>query len=408
MPEGVKKGTRNMFAASMVSAAAVYAFQITAGRVMGPGGYGSFSVFFSFVLIISSLLGSGLSMYAAKKIPEQRKGIRKTVLSVMRMDAVFLAAFAGLSLLLFNQITSVLGGGLPVFAYFLLSVLFISLVYVLEGIIQGLREFLYLGASKIIQSLGKVVIFLAVFFALSLADPYLAVLAASLITLVSVIFFIRKLGLPKGGTENHGRMLLFSLGVMAVTGCSMLMMNGGPVFIKILAAENAEMLAGIFMAALIITRVPVYLFQPLMLSLFPNMSKANSLNDRKSLSRYIRGSFLTVGGFSAAFIVFVYLVGSQLISFLYGSGFNIGAIDLFLLSVITSLYLLATVLKNILLALGHIRVVSAAWLASAAALVGFVLVMDFPAFFRVEFAMLLSLVLLFVVKGVFLWKILRA
>jgi O-antigen/teichoic acid export membrane protein len=173
---------------------------------------------------------------------------------------------------------------------------------------------------------------------------------------------------------SAGRALAWSalfrgLGPLTVsTLLSQVMVNIAVVNVKLLA-PGAEALAGALLSALILVRIPLFVFASLQASLLPGLSTAAATKDRAGFRRLVlRGcgivtATMVVGGVPA--IAF----GPWLIHVFFAAADVLDRLDFAILAAGTWAYLLAQVLGQGAMALGRHRHQSLAWLGGTVALI---------------------------------------
>jgi O-antigen/teichoic acid export membrane protein len=171
------------------------------------------------------------------------------------------------------------------------------------------------------------------------------------------------------GTSLAWSALFRGLGPLTVsTLLSQVMVNVAVVNVKLLAPGD-EALAGALLSALILVRIPLFVFASLQASLLPGLSTAAATKDRAGFRRLVLRACgivtatMVVGGIPA--IAF----GPWLIHVFFAAADVLDRMDFAILAVGTCAYLIAQVLGQGAMALGRHRDQAVAWLGGTVALV---------------------------------------
>jgi O-antigen/teichoic acid export membrane protein len=167
---------------------------------------------------------------------------------------------------------------------------------------------------------------------------------------------------------------------------SMVLVNAGPIAIELLAKPSQDTAVSRFVACLVIARVPLFLFQAVQAALLPRLSELASSGEldelKAGMDRLLALLFALVG----VGVVAALAVGPQVVTILFGGGFELGRRTMGLLALGSGAYLVAAAVSQANIALGgHVRM-AMAW---AAGVVGFLAAVAFASddlFLRVEAA----------------------
>jgi O-antigen/teichoic acid export membrane protein len=103
------------------------------------------------------------------------------------------------------------------------------------------------------------------------------------------------------------------------------LINFGPVVVRLLSAEAEQQLAGRFLAAALIARLPIFLFAPVQAVLMPALVQAVLLDDRAAFVNSIRKVFLPAIGLGVLGVLGCAVVGPQLLRLALGPAFELPA-----------------------------------------------------------------------------------
>lgn len=194
-------------------------------------------------------------------------------------------------------------------------------------------------------------------------------------------------GLLDEGPAASYRELSRALGwLLAGTISLALVVQGGTIAVDILATDAEAAAAGVFLNGLVIARIPLFLFQAVLASLLPRLSRlagAGQLDDfRRTLYRLV-GAVLALG---AVTTVLAAVLGPPLVEVLFGSSTTLGARDLALLAAAFIVIMASICLDQALIALQGHRLMAIGWMAALTVFVVVTLLGD-DLFLRVEFGL---------------------
>jgi O-antigen/teichoic acid export membrane protein len=173
-----------------------------------------------------------------------------------------------------------------------------------------------------------------------------------------------------------------SLGVLlAASVLSQLLVNAGPLAVKVLDPDSE--LAGHFLNGVLLTRVPLFLFQAVQAALLPKLAGLAAAGRRADFRTGLVRLLMVVGALGLLGTIGAFLVGPQLLRILFGEEFDLGRRDLTMLAAASSGIMVCQALSQALVALHAQGRAAAAW---AAAVVAFVVVtaLGNDLLFRVE------------------------
>jgi O-antigen/teichoic acid export membrane protein len=154
-------------------------------------------------------------------------------------------------------------------------------------------------------------------------------------------------------TETFRPLLVASL-------ATLLLLNLGPFIVQFVAGAEAAV-AGLFLNALTLSRLPIMLGPVLQARLVPSVSAILSREEFPTLGKLIgkglRG--LIIGG--ALFVTGFALFGDTVIVILFGGNTTLDHLDLALLAIPTFLYLLAIAFQSVLVALKETNKIAKSW-----------------------------------------------
>lgn len=239
-----------------------------------------------------------------------------------------------------------------------------------RGVLAGLGRFGPFGWQLGID--GVLRIGLAVGFALAGVRSPLAFaliltaapLAAALLTSLPVFR-----GLGKGPVDRWSG-VLGGLGPLILsTLLSQVVVNAAVVSTKLLAPEDGALVAGL-LNAIVLARVPLFVFGSLQASLLSGLSTAAAAGDRAGFSRLLGRTSLVVTVLGLAGGIPATLLGPWLIEVLFKAEAGLGHAVFFWISAGTLCYMLAMVLGQALLVLHKHRLQLLGWAVATLVLIG--------------------------------------
>jgi O-antigen/teichoic acid export membrane protein len=153
--------------------------------------------------------------------------------------------------------------------------------------------------------------------------------------------------------------------VLAIMIAEQALLNGPVLAVDATAADAA--LAGFVFNVLLITRAPLQLFQAIQTSLLPHLSGLAATGGGPEFRHAIRVTVLAIAGFAGAVVLALGLVGPWAMGVLFGGDFDYARGGLMLVGLGMGFHLTAGTLNQAALARRRGHQAAAAWLASAAA-----------------------------------------
>ncbi|MFG2879573.1 hypothetical protein ACGFYU_31960 [Streptomyces sp. NPDC048337] len=247
--------------------------------------------------------------------------------------------------------------------------------YLTRGVLAGLGRFGAYGTQlavdgglRIVLAFGCAVLGLhsALAFSLVLA---VAPVAATLVTLPALL---RAVG---PGEPIAWRELCNGLGLLVcATLLSQLVVNAAVMSTKLLAPSDSALIASL-MSALVLARVPLFVFGSLQASLLSGLTAAFTAGDRVAFWAMLRRIAMVVGLLGLLGGVPATVLGPWLIEVLFGAKDPVlGSFDFFLLSAGTVAYMFAMVLGQALMVFKRHNLQLLCWALGTAVLVGITLI----------------------------------
>ena len=282
-------------------------------------------------------------------------------------------AVVALLLLAFRDTVSeqALNGQTALLPLLLLGMVGLFAEHVMRGLFSGNERFTRYGWQLGVDGLLRIalpgaVVLLALGTSTSLAAALvLAPLAAAVLT-------AGRIGpLAQPGPSVPWREILGALGTLTGAAIlSQLIVNAAPVAAQLLAAPEEADRAGIFIAALVMTRIPLFFFGAVQAAFLPTLARLSAHGDRAGFVAQVRSVVLLAAGVGVAFVAGLAAVGPWALSLLYGPEFQSSRGVLVLLGLGAAAYMVAQALAQALIALQAYRASLAGWAVGAACFFG--------------------------------------
>jgi O-antigen/teichoic acid export membrane protein len=267
-----------------------------------------------------------------------------------------------------------------------------------RGCLSGTSNFkaygTYLGADGSIRLLGCLACAL---IGVSTAGWYgIAVGAAGLLA-VPVALRVQRPRLEPG-PEAAWAEISTALGYLLTASLfAFTLMNIGPVAVKLLATSAQTEQAGRFLSAVVVARIPLFLFQAIQAALLPKLTGLASAGRLGDFRIGLRRLLVVVAGLAVVGTVVGYLLGPMVVRMMSGPEFQMESRTMGMLAAGSGFYMLALAVAQAVIALGGHRDQVIGW---ASGLVTFLLAVRFASddlYLRVELGLLLGSAVAFVV-----------
>jgi O-antigen/teichoic acid export membrane protein len=357
-----------------VLAGTSYVTLVLAGRLLGPAAFAGISVLY---VLISSFT-TGLFLPVEQEIARRRgheRGSatfdpslvrRAVVVSLLAALAICLLAVAARPVSL-----RLLGGSWDLLGALCVALPGYACCFISRGVFAGSRELGRYGLQLAVEGtfrlagiLGLVVIgahSVAAVGWLFGAAPWVA-LAASL---------VGRTAYRPGTTVSTvvGGPLVSALGFLLISSlAAQLLVNAGPVIIQLLATPAERARAGAFFAALVVVRIPVFLFTAVQPSFLPAMATHSAVDQKADFVALTRRVLATCLVLTVASTAVLAAAGPMVIRLLFGFRDGVGSVTFLAMGVSVGLCLAAMILAQALLGRGMHAWTTAGWLIGLAAM----------------------------------------
>jgi len=377
-------GTVAVGAGLAVTGVASYGYLVISARVLGPAQSGSLSVLWALVFMIG-----GIFLPFEQEVSRRLVGRRVAGLggrSIARRALALGAALVGGLVVVIAAAAPTLtdrlfsGQGLLVVGLMLGSAGYLVANWT-EGVLSGSGRFgrygAYLGGESLLR-LTICLVLLAI--GVRTAGPIgLALGLAPLVVALPALWRPRDRSLEE--PEVAWRQLAAGLGkLLAAAVLAQTLINASPVLLQLLAGPDHAAEVGIFGAALVVARVPLFLFQALQAVLLPALAALAVAEKFAEFRAGVRRMVFVVGGLGATGVVVSLAIGPAVILKVFGPEFPVDRRTVGLLALASAFYMLANTLAQALIALGRAAQVAQGWGEGVAAMLVVVVVGNDPLF----------------------------
>ena len=142
------------------------------------------------------------------------------------------------------------------------------------------------------------------------------------------------------------------------------LMNGPAVAAKLLAGQAEQAEAGTFVAALVLTRVPLFLFAAVQAALLPHLSALASRRRHHAFVSSVRRVAALSGLAGAVFAGFISIAGPGALRIVFGRSFSLARPQLAALAAGSGIAMVTLVMAQALIALSAHRLVAIGWVVA--------------------------------------------
>jgi O-antigen/teichoic acid export membrane protein len=168
---------------------------------------------------------------------------------------------------------------------------------------------------------------------------------------------------PAGRTPAEAEPLTRPLGLLVLSAlAAQLLINAGPLVVNLLATDAERDLAGVYLAVLVVVRIPVFLFTAVQPGFLRALSEHAGADDRDAFFHLLRRMVVPVLAATAAMCVAATAVAPPVVSWLFDFDQELTRATCLLLTLAVGLFLVSVVLAQALLAMGHHLWVTTGWL----------------------------------------------
>lgn len=355
-----------------------YGFLVITGRVLGPARLAPLSALWAIVFTAGPGVFLPLEQEVSRLVSvrsAQGIGARPVVRRIGAIGAVSAGILVVIGVATAPLTVGMLFAGEALLLLgLLLAVVGFAGEHLLRGVLSGIGRFGRYGSVLAVEGLVRLVVcgVLAV-VGVGVAGPYGVVLGAAPIG-SWIVGFRRggwlEPGPPVGWSEVSGALGWLLAGSVLSQGLA----NAALLAAPLLAEAGEQAVVGAFLASFVVARVPLFVFSAVQAALLPHLSRLAGQGDfdafRSSLQRLIV-LVAAIGGIAS---VVAWAIGPWVVRVLFGAGFPLGRLDLFLLAAGAGAYMVALAYAQAVIALGeHARAAFGFAVGIAVTVLGFML-----------------------------------
>ena len=261
--------------------------------------------------------------------------------------------------------------------------------HIARGICSGLGHFRIYSLMIALDGLLRVIA-CAVFLLAGLdrVGPYALMVAVVPLVIAVGAFASGRLRTSPGTPASWGE-LAPNLGWLLLgTLCSGALINAGPLTVDLLGEGTAPEVVTRFGNAVLLARIPLFLFQAVNAAMLPRLTQLVTLRDATEFRAVLRRLFTLVGGVGVIGVVGAFIAGPWVLDLVYDGGIDRRTITL--LAFASAVYMLAQACAQSVLSMsGHVFV-AVGWVTSFASFVATAAWSSDDLFLRVELALITS------------------
>lgn len=384
-------GTASVGVGLLIAGVTAYAFLAVAKRALGTEEYAPLALLWTLVFLIGPGFFLPVEQEISRALAERRaRGLgggpvlRRAVAIAGGLLGLLLIAIAAGSGVLMDKTFD--DEGLLVVG-FGLALAGVAAGHVARGTCSGQGRFrpyaVFIAADGVIR--------LALCVALAVADvddvgPYGVALGLAPILAVAVAVG-RERGLVEAGPSASWREVTGALAaLLAASVLSFTLVNGGPLAVDLVGTDAEQARAGTFLNALLIGRIPLFLFQAVQAALLPRLSSLAGAGQLDEFRTGLRRLLAVTAGLGTVAAVGSYAVGPFVVEMMFGD--EVDHRTLGLLGLSCAAYMVALAVGQAVIALGGHRLAAASWAVGVAAFAVVTAVSADDVFLRVELGLL--------------------
>ena len=397
---GMPSGSLGLSCGLLTLGAASYVFLLLAGHVLGDEKYAPLGVLWIFVFLV----GPGFLYPVEQEVSRavaSRRALGQGVGPVIRLAAMMTTGIVVVLVAVVFACSSVLDSQFFNQQGQLLIALVLSLVsYGSAYLARG-----YFAGSGLLNRYGLLIagegiwrLLFAIGFAVAgmkTAGPYgLLVGVGPLVALAVATMGLR--GVMTEGIPAQWSELSTSIGNLIAGGVlAQILVNAAPLVVKYQVDSSQQALAGAFVKAVVITRIPLFLFQAIQAMMLPRLTHLATSGDHQGFRRTLREICLAVGLLGVLGTLGAFVFGDFAMR-MFGSDFPLPRRDITLLAAGNAMFLLAITVSQALIALKAQGRTVIGW-GSGVIVLAVITVFSFDVLLKVEVALLAGSVAAFLV-----------
>lgn len=362
-------GTLRVGVGLLILGVASYGFLALPARVLSPADFATLSVLWVLVYVLGPGLLAPLETEVSRAVADRR--VKGDGVSPLVRRALVVAAGATVLLAVGTLaawplvVDRLLDGSSLAAGALLVSYGGMALAHVARGVLAGSGSFARYAAVLGVEGAIRLAA-VAALTAAAVRSPgvYGLTLGGAMFVAVLVAAPRDAVVTSQGeGTPAPWRELSTALGwLLATSLLSQVLVNSGPVVVKLLASEAETAAAGQLLAGIVLARLPLFLFAAVQAALLPGLAGHLGAGNHDQFVRGTRRVLLVVLTVGAAMAVTLLTAGPSLLRLVFGPDFHLAAPTLAALAAGTGCYMTALVLNQSLVALRRYAHAAGGWL----------------------------------------------
>jgi O-antigen/teichoic acid export membrane protein len=307
-------GTTFMVTGSLIGAFGAYVFQVYGTRTLGPETFAPVSVLWTAFFILATVLLVPVEQYVTREVASGRKAIPTDLRPALVMSVLGAVIGGGLVILTLDDWFE---GDLQYVVQIVLLMAGYSLLFFGKGVLAGSRRFAGVGWVMVIETLARL---LAGVVLLALITEATSLGWAMVLGGFSVLL-LRWWRHDKGVLgEPTIPAVGFLSGYVGGTASSQMLLASAPIAVAALAGSGA--LVSIVFVTFTLYRAPLTLIYALQGRILPYLVGLVAAGEFHRLTRFARYVVYVGAGLSILGGAVGWLVGPEVVGFLYGEGFT--------------------------------------------------------------------------------------
>jgi len=407
----LKGGTLLMILVYLMRGVLSYFYLFIAVRLLGTVAYGSFSVLYSGFTMIGFILGQSFETLISKYTAEaasQQLNLRSIFLKVGIVFGVVSIFIVLVAIVSENYLASRLfNEDLSLYWFMICIGLGESIDMTSRGILRGLRAIGLYGTSFVINMTLRfltLLLFVKV-FNLGLRGAAIGLLLAmALSILINIAFYSQiartsKIHKAQNFLIGNRELRAYMSSMLWMFTAMALYFHTGPMLIKAQGGVASAKLAGMFLLATYLTRLPAQLAESLTVNLLPHLANVSVQANLDKTRNTIRKSFKILIPLGTLSVIGLYLFGPWILS-IFSNEYIYSRNGMALLAINGFMIILTNVLAQLLLSRSKTRHVAFAWFVGCAIFFGASLLNGLPVLTSLEWGYLVSSIIMFFIVSI--------
>ena len=344
-----------------------YVIHAGVGRILGPEGYGRYTLVITLTTVIIILIGNGIPTAMAKYISELTVEKAPLILLIkkyaIRLQFLTMGVITVIFFLLSPFIAKILHDDTltPLFRLSSLIIPSFAAASFYFYYFTGLHKFGVQSALKIVRSIARVVLIVGLAYFFSVEGTIAGYVIAPLVVF-AIAFAIDASVLRKDLHTHHPvqerfdwkKLVGFAWPITLFMLFYEFLISIDLYLVKALLHD--DYLTGIYNAAITVARIPYYLFYALTIVLFPTISRATANNDHARTSSVVCDALRAQLLLLTPAVALIILFAQPLIVFFYGARYADAAPSLAILAAGTAFLTVFYILSFVFNGAGRIKI----------------------------------------------------